>query len=60
MKNTFKSALAVLTFGLALAACTPKEKAADTTVETDSVTVTAVDSSAVQSDTTAVDTVSVQ
>lgn len=60
MKNTFKSALAVLTFGLALAACTPKEKAADTTTDIDSVTVTAVDTTEVSADTTAVDTVSVQ
>lgn len=58
MKNTFKSALAVLTFGLALAACTPKEKAADTAA--DSVVVTPVDTTTVPADTTVVDSVAAQ
>jgi len=58
MKNTLKSALAVLTFGLALAACTPKEKAADQAQ--DSVTVAPVDSAAATpADTTAVDSTAV-
>ena len=57
MKNTFKSALAALTFGLALAACTPKEKAADTAV--DSVAVTVDSTAIVPADTTATDSVAV-